>query len=171
MCHIRERWWILRGFGSKSWRDHFGRHWRRWDDNTKIGLREIGWEGVDLIHSTNETLLTDCYTGNWSADRSWLFYVMYECRLLRYKNNTHSNRCIRKASERHLKNLQLSSSTAVQTQHCSELVKNVEGHYDSYCDSQVVTGGRNRSGWIVYWHIWCEIATGITILMSSWKWS
>jgi hypothetical protein len=27
-----------------------GRHRNRWEDNTKISLREIGWDGVDWIH-------------------------------------------------------------------------------------------------------------------------
>jgi hypothetical protein len=28
----------------------FGRSRRRWEDNIRIVLREIGWEGVDWIH-------------------------------------------------------------------------------------------------------------------------
>jgi hypothetical protein len=24
----------------------FGRSWNRWEDNTEMGLREIGWDGV-----------------------------------------------------------------------------------------------------------------------------
>jgi hypothetical protein len=27
-----------------------GRHGRRWENNIRIGLREIGWKGVDWIH-------------------------------------------------------------------------------------------------------------------------
>jgi len=27
-----------------------GRSRRRWEDNVKMDLREIGWEGVDWIH-------------------------------------------------------------------------------------------------------------------------
>jgi hypothetical protein len=26
------------------------RHWRRWEDNIRIDLREVGWKGVDWIH-------------------------------------------------------------------------------------------------------------------------
>jgi hypothetical protein len=27
-----------------------GRHRRRWDDNTRVDLREIVWEGMDWTH-------------------------------------------------------------------------------------------------------------------------
>jgi hypothetical protein len=26
------------------------RTWRRWEDNIKMDIKEIGWEGVDWIH-------------------------------------------------------------------------------------------------------------------------
>jgi hypothetical protein len=29
-----------------------GRHWRRWEDNIKMVLEEIGWMGVDWIDLT-----------------------------------------------------------------------------------------------------------------------
>jgi hypothetical protein len=28
----------------------FGRHKHRWEDNIRMDLRQIGWEGVDWIH-------------------------------------------------------------------------------------------------------------------------
>jgi hypothetical protein len=31
-------------------RDHSLRPRRRWEDNIRMDLREIGWEGVDWIH-------------------------------------------------------------------------------------------------------------------------
>jgi len=31
-------------------RDHSGRPNHRWEDNTEMDLREIGWIGVDWIH-------------------------------------------------------------------------------------------------------------------------
>jgi hypothetical protein len=31
-------------------RDHLGRTGRRWEDNIRTDLREIGWEDVDWIH-------------------------------------------------------------------------------------------------------------------------
>jgi hypothetical protein len=30
------------------------RLWRRWEDNIRMNLREIGWEGVDWIHLTQD---------------------------------------------------------------------------------------------------------------------
>jgi hypothetical protein len=27
-----------------------GRHWRSWECNIRVDLREIGWEGVDWMH-------------------------------------------------------------------------------------------------------------------------
>jgi hypothetical protein len=32
-----------------------GRPWRRWEDNIKINLGEIGWEGLDWIHLAQDT--------------------------------------------------------------------------------------------------------------------
>jgi hypothetical protein len=37
-------------FESLKGRDYFGRPWRRWDDNIKMDLRDMGLEGVDWIH-------------------------------------------------------------------------------------------------------------------------
>jgi hypothetical protein len=38
---------------------------RRWEDNIVMGLKEIGWEGADLIHVVQEGLVVDrcehCY--------------------------------------------------------------------------------------------------------------
>jgi hypothetical protein len=28
--------------------------WHKWEDNIRIGLREIGWEGVDWMHLAQE---------------------------------------------------------------------------------------------------------------------
>jgi hypothetical protein len=36
--------------GKSEGRRPFGRPRRRWEDNIKIILREIGWEGVNWIH-------------------------------------------------------------------------------------------------------------------------
>jgi hypothetical protein len=37
-------------FGKPEWKRPRGRPRRRWEDNVKMDLREIGWEGVDWIH-------------------------------------------------------------------------------------------------------------------------
>jgi len=38
-------------FGRKTWKeDTLGRHERRWEDNIRMDIREIVWEGMDLIH-------------------------------------------------------------------------------------------------------------------------
>jgi hypothetical protein len=39
-------------FGKTEGKRLLGRSRRRWDYNIKIGLREIGWEGVDWMHLT-----------------------------------------------------------------------------------------------------------------------
>jgi hypothetical protein len=31
-----------------------GRHWRRWKDNIKMDLKEMGFEGVDWIHLAHD---------------------------------------------------------------------------------------------------------------------
>jgi hypothetical protein len=36
--------------GKPEWKRSLGRPSRRSEDNIKIDLREIGWEGVDWIH-------------------------------------------------------------------------------------------------------------------------
>jgi hypothetical protein len=36
--------------GKPEWRRPFGRSTRRWEDNIKMDLREIGWECVDWMH-------------------------------------------------------------------------------------------------------------------------
>jgi len=33
-----------------EWKKPLGRHRCRWEDNIRINLREIGWEGVDWMH-------------------------------------------------------------------------------------------------------------------------
>jgi len=33
-----------------EWKRPVGRRRRRWEDNIRIDVREIGWEGVDWIH-------------------------------------------------------------------------------------------------------------------------
>jgi hypothetical protein len=35
--------------GKTEGRRPLGRPWRRWEDNIKMDLREVGWEGADLI--------------------------------------------------------------------------------------------------------------------------
>jgi len=32
-----------------------GRHSHRWEDNIKMGRREIGWEGVNWMHLAKDT--------------------------------------------------------------------------------------------------------------------
>jgi hypothetical protein len=36
--------------GKPEWKRPFGRPRHQWEDNIKMDLREIGWEGVDWIH-------------------------------------------------------------------------------------------------------------------------
>jgi hypothetical protein len=36
--------------GNSVWKRPLGRHVRRWEDNIKMGLKEVGWEGVDWIY-------------------------------------------------------------------------------------------------------------------------
>jgi len=41
----------LQYFGWKTWRERpLGRPRCRWEDNIRMDLRNIGWEGVDWIH-------------------------------------------------------------------------------------------------------------------------
>jgi hypothetical protein len=42
-------WW-----GSQKEGDHLGRPRRRWVDNIKMDLREIGWDGVDWVDLAQE---------------------------------------------------------------------------------------------------------------------
>jgi hypothetical protein len=37
-------------YGTYPWERPLGRPGWRWEDNTKIDLKEIGFEGVDWIH-------------------------------------------------------------------------------------------------------------------------
>jgi hypothetical protein len=38
------------GVGKPGGKRPLGRHRRRWEDNIRWDLREIGWEGVDWMH-------------------------------------------------------------------------------------------------------------------------
>jgi hypothetical protein len=40
----------IQKFGQKTWRRPLRRPRQRWEDNIRMDLREIGWEGVDTIH-------------------------------------------------------------------------------------------------------------------------
>jgi hypothetical protein len=37
-------------FGKPEWKTPLGRPRRRWEDNIRMDLREIEWEGVDGMH-------------------------------------------------------------------------------------------------------------------------
>jgi hypothetical protein len=42
-----------------------GRHRHRWEGNIRVDLREIGWEGVDMIHLSQDR-------GQWWAvNKDW----------------------------------------------------------------------------------------------------
>jgi hypothetical protein len=46
----------MQGFGSKIRRKGpLGRPRRRWDDNLKVGLKKVGWEGVDWIYMAEDS--------------------------------------------------------------------------------------------------------------------
>jgi len=36
--------------GKPEGKSPLGRHRCRWEDNVRMGLREIGWEGMDWMH-------------------------------------------------------------------------------------------------------------------------
>jgi hypothetical protein len=36
--------------GKLEWKRPLKGHGHRWEDNTRMDLRKIGWEGVDCIH-------------------------------------------------------------------------------------------------------------------------
>jgi hypothetical protein len=40
--------------GTPDGKTPLGRPRRKWMDNTKMDLREIGWDGVDWIHMTQD---------------------------------------------------------------------------------------------------------------------
>jgi hypothetical protein len=40
--------------GKPEWRRPLGTTRRRWRDNIRMYLREIGWEGVDRMHLTQD---------------------------------------------------------------------------------------------------------------------
>jgi hypothetical protein len=40
--------------GQPEGKRSLGRTMRRWEDNIKMNLREIGWEGVDWIHVAHD---------------------------------------------------------------------------------------------------------------------
>jgi hypothetical protein len=52
-------WWE-----SHKERDHLGRPRSRWVDNIKMGLREIGWYGLDLFGSGEGPVEGSCEHGN-----------------------------------------------------------------------------------------------------------
>jgi hypothetical protein len=43
---MRTKFWS----GNLRGRDKLGRPRHRWEDNIRVDLKEIGWEGVDWIH-------------------------------------------------------------------------------------------------------------------------
>ena len=46
----------IQGFCTEARREEpLGRTSQRWEDNIKIDLNEIGWEGVDWIYKGNES--------------------------------------------------------------------------------------------------------------------
>jgi hypothetical protein len=40
----------IQGFGGKARRKPLGRFTRKWEDNIKMDLREMGWACMDCIH-------------------------------------------------------------------------------------------------------------------------
>jgi hypothetical protein len=52
MGEVRSAYKIL--VGKPEWRRPLGRHRRRWKDNIKMDLREIGFGDVDWIHSDQD---------------------------------------------------------------------------------------------------------------------
>jgi hypothetical protein len=52
MGDMRNVYTIL--FGKPAGKKPLGRPRRRWEDNIRMNLREIGWEGVDCIHLAQE---------------------------------------------------------------------------------------------------------------------
>jgi hypothetical protein len=45
-------------------RDHLGRPRRRWEDNIKMDLKEVGWESMDSIHLSQGPVEVSCERGN-----------------------------------------------------------------------------------------------------------
>jgi hypothetical protein len=43
--------------GKPEWKRPLGRSTHRWEDNIGTDLRGIGWEGVDLIHLAQDTVI------------------------------------------------------------------------------------------------------------------
>jgi hypothetical protein len=48
--HGQEEYCIQDFGGNPEGKRQLGRPTRRWEDNIKMNLREIGWGGVDSIH-------------------------------------------------------------------------------------------------------------------------
>jgi hypothetical protein len=48
MVEMRNSYSIL--VGKPEGKRPLGRHRQRWEDNIRMNLREIGWEGVDWVH-------------------------------------------------------------------------------------------------------------------------
>jgi len=48
MGEMRNAYYVL--VGKSKGKRTLGRRRRRWEDNIRMGLREIGWQSVDWIH-------------------------------------------------------------------------------------------------------------------------
>jgi hypothetical protein len=49
VASIWEKW--IQNFVRETWREEsFGRRRRRWEGNSRMDIREVGWEGVDWMH-------------------------------------------------------------------------------------------------------------------------
>jgi hypothetical protein len=58
MGDIRNAYKIL--FGKSEGKRLFGRLRRKWEDNIRMDLKEIGWKGVDWMHLAHDR-------GQWRA--------------------------------------------------------------------------------------------------------
>ena len=54
MWHAGERINVFKDFVDPEGKTPHRRRVCRWEDNIKMGLKEIGWEGVDCIHGPGE---------------------------------------------------------------------------------------------------------------------
>jgi len=52
--HVARMWKMKNGYiyfiGKVEGKRSLERHWRRWEDNMRMGLREVRWEGADWIY-------------------------------------------------------------------------------------------------------------------------
>jgi hypothetical protein len=55
----------IQNFVWETWREETVWETRKWEDNIKMDLKDVGWEGVDWIHVTQDSF---CKHGNEPSD-------------------------------------------------------------------------------------------------------